>query len=124
MKSWPSYFKQLAIAAGVVLLIILVMDYNTRLDELNRLNEKATIVRAQATQAIQTQVALQTQIAEATSDRVTEDNARKNGEIQEGDQRVVPVPAAGVPPLEIVAPTSVPTRVKKWQVWMELFFGE
>ncbi|OQY34975.1 MAG: hypothetical protein B6I38_01935 [Anaerolineaceae bacterium 4572_5.1] len=124
MKSWSSYLKQFAIAIGVVLLIILVMDYNIRLDELNRLNEKATIVRAQATQAIQTQVALQTQIAEATSDRVTEDNARNNGEIQEGDQRVVPIPATGVPPLEISVPTPVPTRVKKWQVWMELFFGE
>lgn len=123
MKFRQNYFKELAIIAGVVLLVFLMMDYNTRLDKLNQLNEKALTVRAEATKVSHTQVALQTQIAEATSDSVTEREARNNGEIQEGDQRIVPLPSDGPPLPDIFTPTLVPERVKKWQVWMELFFG-
>lgn len=123
MKFRQNYFKELAIIAGVVLLVFLMMDYNTRLDKLNQLNEKALTVRAEATKVSHTQVALQTQIAEATSDSVTEREARNNGEIQEGDQRIVPLPSDGPPLPDTYTPTLVPERVKKWQVWMELFFG-
>ena len=124
MKFRQNYFKEMAIIAGVVLLVFLMMDYNTRLDKLNQLNEKALTVRAEATEVNYTQVTLQTQIAEATSDSITEREARNNGEIQEGDQRIVPLPSDGPPLPDTFIPTPVPERVKKWQVWMELFFGK
>ena len=124
MKFWQNYIKEILIIAGVILLVFLMMDYNTRLEKLNQLNEKALAVRAEATMVIGTQIALQTQIAEATSDPVTEREARNNGEIQEGDQRIVPLPAAGAPLLDTSAPAAVPERVMKWQVWVALFFGE
>ena len=124
MKSLPLHFKQLSIAAGIVLLVVLVMDYNTRLDDLHQLNQKAAIVRVQATQVIQTQVALQTQIAEATSAQVTEYEARENGKILEGDQRVVLIPIEGAPLVNDPISAPPPERMKKWQVWVELFFGE
>ncbi len=114
--------KEIAIVAGVIVLVFLVMDYNTRLEKLNHLNEKAITVRAEATQAVQTQIALQTQIAIATSDPVTEEEARRNGEIQEGDQLIIPMPAPGDLPIEITAPTPVPERLMKWQIWYALFF--
>ena len=123
MKSWKNYFKELAIIAGVVLLVFLMMDYNSRLDKLNQLNDKALTVRAEATEVNQTQITLQTQIAEATSDAITEREARNSGEIQEGDQRIVPLPSDGPPLPDTFIPTPVPERIKKWQVWMELFFG-
>jgi|SaaInlLV_10m_DNA_4_1040232.scaffolds.fasta_scaffold42353_1 hypothetical protein len=124
MKSWRNYIKEVVIIMGVILLIFLMMDYNARLEKLNQLNEKALVVRAEATAVFVTQAALQTQIAEATSDAVTEAEARNNGEIQEGDQRIVPLPADGAPLLDTAMPPPAPERVKKWQVWMELFFGE
>ncbi len=124
MKTWQKNIKEIAIIASVILLVFLMMDYNTRLEKFNQLNEKALTVRAEATEAIQTQIVLQTQIAEATSDSITEREARNNGEIQEGDQRIVPVPADGAPLPDTTIPTPVPERVKKWQVWMALFFGE
>ncbi|MBC8334961.1 MAG: hypothetical protein HQ525_04615 [Anaerolineae bacterium] len=123
MKSWKNYFKEMAIIAGVVLLVFLMMDYNSRLDKLNQLNDKALTVRAEATEVNQTQITLQTQIAEATSDAITEREARNSGEIQEGDQRIVPLPSDGPPLPDTFIPTPVPERIKKWQVWMELFFG-
>ena len=123
MKSWKNYIKQITIVIGLVLLVFL-MNYNTRLEKLNQLNEKALIVRAEATAVFQTQASLQTQIAEATSDPITEEKARNNGEIQEGDQRIVPLPASGAPSLDAPVLPPTPERIKKWQIWMLLFFGE
>jgi len=124
MKSWRNYIKETVIIAGVILLVFLMMDYNTRLEKLDQLNKKALIVRAEATAVFETQIALQTQIGEATSESVTEGEARNNGEIQDGDHRIVPLPAEGASLLDTAMPTLAPERIKKWQVWMELFFGE
>lgn len=122
MKSWRNYIKEAVIIASVILLTILMMDYNARLEKLNLLNEKAANIRAEATMVVETQVSLQTQIAEATSENITEAEARSNGEIQEGDQLIVPLAAEGTPLLDTSLPTPVPEQIKKWQVWMALFF--
>ena len=124
MKSWRNYIKEITIIVGMILLVIVMMDYNTRLEKLHQLNEKAIAVRSEATVVFQTKVALQTQIAQATSDPITEGEARYNGEIQEGDQRIVPLPADGPPLLDTPNPTTPPERIKKWQIWLALFFGE
>ncbi len=122
MKSWRNYIKEAVIIASVILLTILMMDYNARLEKLNLLNEKAANIRAEATMVVETQVSLQTQIAEATSEHITEAEARSNGEIQEGDQLIVPLAAEGAPLLDTTLPPPVPEQIKKWQVWMALFF--
>lgn len=114
--------KEILIVVGVLVLVLLVMDYNTRIEKLTQLNDKAVAVRAEATQAVETQIALQTQIAVATSDPVTEGEARNNGEIQEGDQRIVPMPAPGNLPPGVIESTPVPERLLKWQIWYALFF--
>ena len=124
MKSWRKYIKEITIIAGVLLLVIFMTDYNARLEKLHQLNEKAFTVRAEATAVFETQMVLQTQIAEATSDAVTEGEARNNGEIQEGDYRIVPLPALGAPLFDTPMPASASERVQKWQIWMALFFGE
>ncbi len=124
MKPWQNYIKQIAIIMGLVLLGFL-MNYNTRLDKLNQLNDKALVVRAEATAVFETHVSLQTQIAEATSDPMTEKEARNNGEIQEGDYRIVPLPAAGAPlPDDPVLDNLPLKRIEKWEIWVALFFGE
>lgn len=122
MKFWQNSKKEILIVFGVILLVLLVMDYNTRLEKLNQLHETALVVRAEATRAMLTQVALQTQIAIATSDSVTEGEARNNGEIQEGDQRIVPMAAPGDLPSGVIQLTPVPERLMKWQIWYALFF--
>ncbi len=114
--------KEIVIIVGVIVLVFLVMDYNTRLAKLNQLNETALTARAEATQAVQTQIALQTQIAIAPSDPVTEREARNNGEIQEGDHLIVPMPAPGALPDAAAAPTPPSERLMKWQIWYALFF--
>ncbi len=124
MKFWQNSKKEILIVMGVILLVLLVMDYNTRLEKLNQLQDTALIVRAEATQAVLTQTALQTQIAIATSDPITEGEVRNNGEIQEGDQRIVPMPAPGSLPAGVIEPTPVPEQLMKWQIWAALFFEQ
>ena len=114
--------KEILILVGVLLITLVVMDYNTRVERLNHLNDNAIIARTEATQAVETQIALQTQIAIATSDPVTEGEARNQGEIQEGDQRIVPLPAPGNLPPGVIISTPKPEHLMKWEIWYILFF--
>jgi hypothetical protein len=109
----------------VLVLILMVIDFNARLEELNLLRKHGAIISAQATQAMQTQAALQTQVAYAGSDQAVQDWARGEGHyIESGDQLVVPVGEAGPTPVAVDSPTPMPTAATNWQVWWNLFFGE
>jgi hypothetical protein len=82
-------------------------------------------VHAQATQAIQTQVALQTQVAYAGSTAAVEEWARTEGKyIQEGDLPMVPIAQPGAAPVEVATLVPQPTPQPNWQEWWDLFFGE
>ncbi|MEW6400561.1 MAG: hypothetical protein AB1649_02110 [Chloroflexota bacterium] len=116
-------FRRVVIFAGVFILILLVIEFNTRLEEYNRLSEQRETVRIQATQAAQTQTALQTQVAYAGSDQAVEEWARSEGHyVLEGDQPVVPLGQSGSEPVVVPTPTVVPTPLPNWQVWWKLFF--
>jgi len=124
MQSIPLNLRRVAVFAGIFALILLVIEFNARLEELNRLNDQRDEVRAQATQAMQTQIALQTQVAYSASDQAVEEWARTEGHYaQAGDQPVVPVGVPGSNPADTSLPTPLPTPKQNWQVWWELFFG-
>lgn len=123
MKSIPINFRRVMIFAGVFALILLVVEFNSRLEELNRLSDQRAIVQAEATQAVQTKSALQTQAAFAGSDQAAEAWARSEGHLsQEGEQPVVPMGQPGSEPVIEATPTPAPTPMPNWQVWMNLFF--
>jgi hypothetical protein len=124
MDRWPVNARRVAVFAGILLLILIVMDFNARLEELNLLKTQAGIIRTQATQAMQTQYVLQTQVAFASSEQIVDEWARSEAHyIQEGDQPVIPVGVAGVTPQVLVSPTPQPTPKPNWQIWWDLFFG-
>jgi hypothetical protein len=121
----PFSFRRILIIAGIIVLVLMVMDFNRRIEVLNTLNKQAGIRRMQATQAMQTQLALQTQVAFAASTEAVSEWARTEGHyIQEGDQPVVPLAQPGSEPIISVEPTPIPTVMTNLQVWWELFFGE
>ncbi len=125
MPLLPINFKRLAIFAGIFVLILIVFEFNTRLEELNRLNAQRNEIRVIATQAMQTQLALNTQVAFAASTEAVEKWARTEGHyIKEGDQPVIPLAQPGSEP--VIAPTPVPTAtpMQNWEVWMKLFFDQ
>src|SRR5512140_2194637 len=125
MDRWPISTRRVAVFVGILILVLMVMDFNSRLEELNLLKKHAGVLSVQATQAVQTQVALQTQVAYAGSDQAVQDWARGEGHyVQPDDQLVVPVGKPGTAPIQAAEPTPVPTRGPNWQIWWNLFFGE
>lgn len=118
-------FRRVLIFAGIIVLILMIVDFNRRVEVLNTLNKQAVVRREQATQAVQTQLALQTQVAFAGSTEAVDEWARTEGHyVQNGDHPVVPVGQPGSEPIVSTEPTPVPTPVPNWQVWWDLFFAE
>jgi len=125
MSNFPINLRRVFIAAGILILMFMVMDFNTRLENLNRLNNQREVAREQSTQALQTEAAMRTAVAYATSDQAVEDWARSEGHYQKpGDQSVVPLGQPGSEPVVSSTPTAIPTPKPNWLVWQELFFGE
>jgi cell division protein FtsB len=125
MPAVPIHVRRVLTIIGIVILVFVVLEFNRRLEELSRLNDQAKIVRTQATQIVQTQLALQTAVAYANSTAAVEEWARTDGHyIRDGDLPVVPVGAPGAAPIELSTPVPVPTPMQNWEVWWELFFGK
>jgi cell division protein FtsB len=125
MSILPVNVRRVLTLIGIVTLVFVVLEFNRRLEELSRLNDQTKIVRTQATQIVQTQLALQTAVAFANSTAAVEEWARTDGHyIQDGDLPVVPVGAPGAAPMEMSTPVPTPTPMQNWEVWYQLFFGE
>jgi len=96
MPELPFNLRRVLVFAGIFVLILVVIEFNTRLEELNRLDDQREEIRVAATRAMQTQLALQTQVAYAGSTLAVEQWARTEGHyVQEGDQPVIPVGQPG-----------------------------
>jgi cell division protein FtsB len=123
MKSWERTWKYILSALGVVILVLLIMDFNSRMAELRRLTSEKEIVGAQATQLVKTNEYLVTQVAHATSEQVVEEWARVNQRsYQEGDYLVVPLAPANSTPVPTITPAVTPIVIENWDLWMGLFF--
>jgi hypothetical protein len=123
MSGRGTTIKQILMIGGLLVLVVLVMDFNSRMGELLRLSEQSEQVSSRATDKIQTRVYLETQIAFATSDAAVEEWARVQGHmIQEGDHPVVPV--APTQPVVRTAPTPqvLTETASNLDFWIALFF--
>jgi len=125
MNRFAIDWRRIAIIAGVLFLIVIIVDFNTRLEELDRLDRQAEIVRAEATQVALTQVVLETKIAHADSDQTVEEHARSEERmIREGDYPVIILGDENPLPVTNTEPTPIPTQPSNWQLWWNLFFDE
>jgi hypothetical protein len=116
-------WRNLLIILGLFVAVVLLIDFNRRMEELGRLTAKLDSVRAEGTSIMQTQEALLTQVAYATSDNAVEQWAYDNKWVRVGEHPVVLVPAGSVTPTpepQVVAQTESPPN---WRIWWELFFG-
>ena len=106
---------------GVALLVLLVMDFNTRMAELRRLSAEYERVSAQVTELYSTQAALETAVADATSESAVLYWAYTYEHlVQEGDKLIVPLPKPGSLPTPTPAPSPTPEVIHNWQVWQSL----
>jgi hypothetical protein len=118
-------FRRIGIILGITILLFLIMDFNNRMEELTRLQNEAATVRAQATGVMVTQFALQTEVAYATSAAAAEAWAREQNRMaQEGDVVIIPLPQPGATLPPTLVPTPIQNDLTKWDVWLDLLFGE
>ena len=122
MKHWLEGWKYGAFLIILVVSALLVMDFNSRLTEFQRLSKQRNTVSAQVTSLAQTQSSLETQIAYATSPGGVMQWAYEDGHwVRSGDKLVVPV-SPGNSTLAPIPTTVVAAQpMTNWQLWLTLF---
>ncbi len=117
--------KKIILIAAAVVLFFLVMDLNSRLNELSRLSvqrDKASTVVSVLESTLQV---LETQVAYATSEGAVEDWAYNEGHmVRPGEKLIIPLSPPGTTPMPILVPTPTVMPVENWEIWMALIFGQ
>jgi len=125
MKNFPIDWRRVFLIAGILFLTLIIVEFNSRLEQLDKLNRQVNITRAEATQVARTQLALETKVANANSDQVIEEQARSEGHmIKEGDQPVVIMGDESTNPVEHAEPILPSSTKPNWQKWWDLYFGK
>jgi hypothetical protein len=117
-------WRNLLIFIGLFLAVVLLVDFNRRMEELDRLSAQLDAVRAEATAIIETQTALAGQVAYATSDVAVEEWAYDNKMYRPGEHPVGVVPGASITPTPGTTPAPQAEELPIWRIWWELFFGK
>ena len=116
-------WRTILIVIGLVVVIVLLIDFNRRMEELNRLSTNLQVVRAEGTTIMRTQEALVTKVAYATSDAAVEQWAYQNKWVRMDEHPVELVPAGGVTATPAPPPVVQTEEMPNWRTWWELFFG-
>ena len=120
-RTWLGW-KYALLVIGLVVLTLLVMDFNNRMAELRRLSDKREDVAIEATDLMHTQVYLKTQIAYANSESAVNEWAYEEGHlVREGENLVIPLEYPGFTPKVTIIPTSTPEPESNLQIWFSLF---
>ncbi len=118
------YRKILLVGIGVVL-FFLVMDLNSRLNELNRLSEQRGHSATQVAVLQSTLNNLETQMYYSTSVSAVEQWAYEEGHMSRpGDNVIIPVAPPGSTPAPVFEPTPTPQPVSNWDIWMALILNK
>ncbi|MBN1146084.1 MAG: hypothetical protein JXA78_02425 [Anaerolineales bacterium] len=113
--------KYAVVVIALVLLAYLVMDFNSRTAELNRLKTEQELVTARLESRQATRDALQTQVAYATSEAAVVRWAHENHMRRPGEHPVVPMQPALSTPASRPRPAVAPTQVSNLEQWLALF---
>ena len=116
-------WRNILIIVGLFLAVVLLVDFNRRMEELDRLTAQLNAVSTEATAVIQTQTALAGQVAYATSDDAVKEYAYENKMVLPGEHPVVVVPGANVTLTPEPMLTPQVEELPTWRIWWELFFG-
>lgn len=118
-------FGRIIIVIVIGLVLLLAMNFNSRLGILSRQQHQAATVRVEATGIILTQEVLLTQAAEATSPAAVDKYAREQAHLRQPEDNVLVIlPVPGVTPTQTLIPTPRANNYTPWETWMLFIFGE
>jgi hypothetical protein len=116
--------KYAIIAFSLALMVLLVMEFNSRTEQLNRLTEEKEIISTQKEIRVRTKAALEAQIIFATSEAAVLQWAHEDGHmVREGEVPVVPFPGVKITPTPIILPVESTTETSNLSTWLSLFFN-
>jgi hypothetical protein len=125
MKRFRLLDRRILLIAGVLILVLLMSDFSSRMGELRRLGVQKETVSALVTRLASTAQVVKMEKVYATSAAAVEGWAREDAHmIKPGDIPIQQLaPAERTPaPVQVAAPTPEP--VPNWQVWYVLFFDQ
>ncbi|MBI3160019.1 MAG: hypothetical protein HYZ26_10515 [Chloroflexi bacterium] len=123
MERFGNLGKRILAGLGLLLLFLMVMDFNNRMADLTRLRAQREVEQAELDRLQGTQSVLLTAIAYATSEPAVEEWAREQGHyVRPGDFPIVPLAAAGFTPEPDIANTPAQETTSNWQAWLDWFF--
>ncbi|MGD8457619.1 MAG: septum formation initiator family protein [Anaerolineales bacterium] len=120
MKTYRLWGRRASIVVGLVILVVMVMDFNTRMTRLNQLRTQKEYEEKQLIELKLKRVNLQERIAYVSSDEAAEEWAREEGRMmQPGDIVVVPLPDASFVPEIVEEEVIYPEPESNWDAWMQ-----
>ena len=122
MRKESNLWRYIVGGVGILALILLIRDFNSRMADLRRLAADKEHVSSQVTSLVATRQALETQVAYSLTDDAVREYAYEKAEMQQPDDHLaipVAVPGENPEPTPEVAPTEEP--VQNWELWMALF---
>jgi cell division protein FtsB len=123
-RNWLGW-KYALLVIGVVILGLLVMDFNSRMADLRRLSDRETVVAGEKASLERTKAYMETQVAYATSEDAVRKEAYESLHMQrEGDTVFVLVPESGSTPVPTVVPAPTPQPDPNWKIWLSLFVDQ
>jgi len=121
-KAMKTSWKYILAVISLAVAVLMVMDFNLRMAEVQRLTVEKERVSVKATSMVQTIVVLQTQLAYVTSDAAVEAWAREQAHMAlPGEIPAQPMSPANSTPVPTPIPVITPQIVNTWQVWLSLF---
>jgi cell division protein FtsB len=123
MQRFSFHPKQILIIGMIIIAVFLLLDYQSRMNQLYKVQTQRDIIVEEVVQLKQTEQALQEQLDFAGSPVMVEEFAREELKAgQPGDIRIVPISPYEVTPTPIPEVLPTPQEVHNWEVWKALFF--
>ncbi len=111
-------WRNILFIAGMFLLVVLLMDFSHRVNELERLSRQLEAMQQQGTQVMETPVAY------SSSEQAVHDWVYQEGKwVRPGETlvEIVPMGEPTAPPAPEISPAEAQPN---WKIWWDLFFGE
>ena len=120
----PLTVLQVLTIVGMVVWLLVLLDFNRRLAAEQQLVNAANQARTQVAKLDAEHSLLETQVAFATTDAAVIQWAHENGKMAQGSEVLV-VPLLPTPqPTPLPLPAPLPVAPPTWVLWQNLFFGE